>query len=585
MPPLGVGGGDNGPGDSLECDAEVSEFLDEDEQAALLGKGYSQSSVPAVECSGRFQSWRKHGSAVMTSHAEVLSLFCSARYRVPMLVVWITALGGAMHEPAVPYFYLSLGLSAAQIGQAGGILTAGSLLLAPFYGWIFDRHSALLALVLGISLCGGGCLLRALATGPATVLLSAVVMSVDGSFESLVLAYVARDQRITESDNGCKSSCVTKAAVISAFLAQVQLMRIVGRGLYPAWNWSVRRLIRTEHSGDQEPGAGVGSSQLLRYRIVLASCVVPCVIGFFALLWLCCTSAAVAGNPGQIPRGVHIPMQNLPDASRHPDNSRGNGAVHHNRDRFGQPVPIAKSTCIAVALVVALVAQGAVMALTYTLWPLFLRVHYDVDDGGFAPLLFASSVAAVMAVLLAPTLQKHVPGGALQVATIAACTAGVATPAAFAVQCPHSSLLAHTLLVLVSFASVAVLEAALKSAASELASRSCQGSAFGLVASLTGIGSVSANVFGTVLYEHSFAEHSGLDESVSHSVLEHGVTLRSLNGTAATGDQEWWCDHDRGTWATFVSFERIVAGLGGLLPFHVVGVLLLLSASGLALAR
>ena len=208
-----------------------------------------------------------------------------------------------------------------------------------------------------------------------------------------------------------------------------------------------------------------------------------------------------------------------------------------------------------------------------------------MDDQTFAPLLFASSVAAVTAVLLAPTLQKHVRGGALQVATFAACSAGVATPAAFAVQCPRSSLLTHTLLVLVSVASVALLETSLKSAASEIATRSSQGSVFGLVASLTGIGSVSANVFGTVLYEHSFVEHSGLGESVSHSILEHGATLSSLNRSVVADDTEWWCDRDKGTWGVFLSLERTAAGLGGLLPFHVVGVLLLLAGSGLALAR
>ena len=121
------------------------------------------------------------GRSALADHWAAASLFCSPRYRVPMCVVWATALGGAMHEPAVPFFYLSLGLTAAQIGQAGGILTAGSLLLAPVYGWIFDKHSSLLALVIAISLCGGGCLLRALATGPPTVLLAALVMSVDGS--------------------------------------------------------------------------------------------------------------------------------------------------------------------------------------------------------------------------------------------------------------------------------------------------------------------------------------------------------------------------------------------------------------------
>ena len=200
------------------------------ELATLLGPGgagrsAASGALPLLQ--DRCPAWY---GAVMGSHADALSLFCSARYRVPMAVVWFTALGGAMHEPAVPYFYLSLGLSAAQIGQAGGILTAGSLLLAPVYGWLFDKRSAHLALVLAISLCGGGCLLRALATGPGTVLLSAVVMSVDGSFESLVLAYVARDQPVAASGGSRGGGRLTKAAVISAFLVQVQLTRIFGRG-------------------------------------------------------------------------------------------------------------------------------------------------------------------------------------------------------------------------------------------------------------------------------------------------------------------------------------------------------------------
>ena len=53
------------------------------------------------------------------------------------------------------------------------------------------------------------------------------------------------------------------------------IIKAVFSGLYPAWNWSVRRLFRLDDStatGEEEPGVGVGSSQLLRYRIVLASC-------------------------------------------------------------------------------------------------------------------------------------------------------------------------------------------------------------------------------------------------------------------------------------------------------------------------
>lgn len=552
------------------------------ERATLLG-GVVQPGTGG-SAAGRSLSQRRPGSwwgAVMGSHADAFALFCSPQYRVPMSVVWFTALGGAMHEPAVPYFYLSLGLSAAQIGQAGGIMTAGSLLLAPVYGWIFDKKSALLALVLGISMCGGGCLLRALAVGPQTVLLSALVMSVDGSFESLVLAYVARDQPVTAS-GGFHVGRLTKGGVISAFLVQAQLTRMAGRALYPAWNWAVRRLFLMEGSAALQPGApgakpgvGVGVSQLLRYRIVLASCVVPCVVGFVALLWLCC------GPSGRVEARVVAGMAR-PAAIKLDANPSSKAAA-----ATGSPTKQRASTltCIAVALVVALMAQGAVSALTYTLWPLFLRVHFDVDDDGFAPLLLVSSVSSATAVLLASTVQARVRGGALSVAAVAAGCAGLATPAAFAVQCPRgissSALPWHTVLILISVTAVAVLDTSLKSAASELAPRSWQGSAFGVAASLSGIGSVTANVFGTMLYEHSLAEHSNLGQDVAHGVLEHGHTLS--NGTAYMTADTWSCGAEGEGWA--MAAERVAAGLGGLLPFHVVGALLLVAASGLLIAR
>ena len=562
------------------ADGAAADLVDSNERATLLGNPVQPGSGSAAGWAlGQRLPAGSWYSTVMGSHADALSLFCSPQYRVPMCVVWFTALGGAMHEPAVPFFYLSLGLSAAQIGQAGGILTAGSLLLAPVYGWIFDKRSALLALVLAISLCGGGCLLRALATGPHTVLLSALVMSVDGSFESLVLAYVARDQPVTAS-GGFHGGRLTKGGVISAFLVQVQLTRMAGRALYPAWNWAVKRLFLMEGSSALEPGdpgVGVGVSQLVRYRIVLASCVVPCVIGFVALLWLWCGASGTAemARPAGIPMGAMPSSKAAPAAGSPTKQQAGNDG----RKRA------TTSTCVAVALVVALMAQGAVSALMYTIWPLFLRVHFDVDDDGFAPLLLVSSVASAAAVLLAPTMLARARGGALTVAAIAACCAGLATPAAFAVQCPRgsssSALPWHTLLILISVAAAALLDTSLKSAASELAPRSWQGSAFGVAASLSGVGSVTANVFGTMLYEHSLAEHSDLGEDIAHGVLEHGHTLS--NATAGVAGDSWSCGTEGEGWVMAV--ERAAVGLGGLLPFNVVAALLLLAASGLVLAR
>jgi hypothetical protein len=107
--------------------------------------------------------------------------------------------------------------------------------------------------------------------------------------------------------------------------------------------------------------------------------------------------------------------------------------------------------------------------------------------------------------------------------------------------------------------------------------------AFGAAASLSGVGSVVANVLGTMMYEHSLAEHSNLREDVAHGVVEHGHTLSKNTTGEAASDTSWTCGLDGEGWA--MALERVAVGLGGLLPFHVVGALLLLAASGLALAR
>ena len=501
---------------------------------------------------GRAPGWGARGSA-LADHWAAASLFCSPRYRVPMCVVWATALGGAMHEPAVPFFYLSLGLTAAQIGQAGGILTAGSLLLAPVYGWIFDKHSSLLALVIAISLCGGGCLLRALATGPPTVLLAALVMSVDGSFESLVLAFVARDQPAKAGGGVHGGLC--KGAVISAFLFQVQACRIAGRGLYPAWNWGVRAVLGTRDDDEEahEPGVGVGASQLLRYRIVLASCVVPCVLGFVALLLLClgrCPAPPTTPTP--------VAMAAVPAADRGGSGQQAAGVAARRRGG---------GWCAGAALGVSLFAQGAVTALTYTVWPLFLRAHFRLDDDGFAPLLLASSLAAALAVLAVPSLQRWLRGGAMRSAAIAATGAGLLTPLAFAVQCPASALPLHSALTLLGIGCAAWLDTALKSAASESLPRGWQGSVFGAAASLTGLGSVTANVLGTMLYQNSFASIS------SHQANASQAEAAALAGPVDCGGGGLW-----------VGVERAAVGAGGELPFQLIGALLLVAASGLVLA-
>jgi hypothetical protein len=578
---------DGCPFSSSEEDDDADEKVAE--RTALLEKGRGAVHAPRRRSPKDLDS--SCARAAAAEQLAVLRLFCLPKFRLPMSVVWATAFGGAMHEPAVPFFYLGLGLSAAQIGQAGGILTTGSLLLSPLYGWLFDKKSAELALVIAISLCGGGCLLRALATGPNTVLLAALVMSVDGSFESLVLAYVVRDVGASSSSPASRPP-VQKGAVISAFLVQIQLVRIAGRSLYPAWNWLVRVGFGVDEASDDAAaaaaaaelaaGGGGGSGslrQLLRFRLVLGSCVVPCLVGFFMLLCHYFGSCECGGgSSGGKAATVSVRLKSLA-ASKQQTNTDTSPAT---ADSLGTsdaaaPRPRAAPTAVVVCvLAYALMAQGASAALLAVLWPLFLHEHFAITDTSFAPLLLVASLSSAAALAAAATVQRRL-GGPMRAAALASCGVGLGAPAAFATQCP-GSLALHTALFLPTAACVALLEASLKAAASELAPRTWQGSTFGVVASLIGAGSVLASVGGSVLYEHSLGpplrDDSG-GEQLATAVSGEAVAA------AAAGVMI-----DDGHWSTCDSnlpLGELALGLGGLLPFLVVGGASVVAACGLLL--
>ena len=74
----------------------------ESEQRSLL-RGRLPSSAAAAAA-----ALPKPGSGMLAEQAAVVALFWG-RFRIPMLAVWSTAFGGALHEPAVPFFYLMLG--------------------------------------------------------------------------------------------------------------------------------------------------------------------------------------------------------------------------------------------------------------------------------------------------------------------------------------------------------------------------------------------------------------------------------------------------------------------------------------------
>eukprot|EP01047_Picozoa_sp_COSAG01_P057664 COSAG01_NODE_6695_length_3539_cov_7.099419_1_plen_304_part_00 len=257
----------------------------------------------------------------------------------------------------------------------------------------------------------------------------------------------------------------------------------------------------------------------------------------------------------------------------------------------------------------ALLAQGATSALLWTLWPLWLRLHFRTGDIGFAPLLFLASVAAIAALAAAPAW-RATTGSARRAAALSCFAAGVLAPLAFAMQC-SGGFTAHVALLLGCVLSLTMLEASLKVYVSEIAPRSWQGSALGVAASCVGVGALLANIVGTLLYEASIPTGIGAEDNLRtwppilprSSILDMFVWLAfsiltgrlivepqqltpacagaRVGGQAMVNAQGALCGAGSSWLAWGAWFESLAMGGGGLLPFTLAGMLLTISAAGL----
>ena len=117
------------------------------------------------------------------------------------------------------------------------------------------------------TLCGIGCTLRGFATGVNAVYAASAMMAVGGaSSDVMVLALLMS-----------RASDKVRPAVVSAFLTQSKVLSLLAKSLYPLWNQFVLHTL------------GV-TDELLRFRIVMATCTVPCIAGFLALFTQCVTA-------------------------------------------------------------------------------------------------------------------------------------------------------------------------------------------------------------------------------------------------------------------------------------------------------
>ena len=181
--------------------------------------------------------------------------------------------------------------------------------------------------------------------------------------------------------------CLACLHVISLVApAQVQALRLAGKGLYPAWVGLVRQ-------------AFAAASPLTHFRLVMGSCVAPCLVGFVVLLAAACghfgdhrlrpnaavaaaaaAAAVVAGGGGVA--GIELQQAGGVTPPAAPGTPAGRAVA---------PGWLAAAAAVAAGLAV----QGGAAALFGTAWPLFVNRHFGWADLEFAPLLLASSLASV----------------------------------------------------------------------------------------------------------------------------------------------------------------------------------------------
>ena len=78
--------------------------------------------------------------------------------RIPIINIWVATFGAALHGPCTTFFLLELGLTTAEIGNGGMLMSLPDLFLAPLYGWALDRFGAYPVICVTAGCCAFGCI-------------------------------------------------------------------------------------------------------------------------------------------------------------------------------------------------------------------------------------------------------------------------------------------------------------------------------------------------------------------------------------------------------------------------------------------
>ena len=425
------------------------------------------------------------------------------RLRGPMLVVWVAIFGGGLHAPVTVFYYKELGLGPKDIGVLSFVVSLG-VYLSPAYGLVQDKLGGFVAMGLAAAFCTLGCLVRGLATGFASLLVGCVIIGLGASnLGSTVLSHVSTH-----------TAPERRSQVIAVFLTQTATLAVVGKALYPAWNYVLEDIV------------GVRDT-LTRYRVHMGVCTFFCVFGTVRLL---AARQHIAGSAAPKADPIATEGAACDDSETGSDDGEG---------RDGGPAggPPGRRLHFAV-LTLPILFQSVARVTVSLVWPLFVADRFGWGTVEFAWVLFASSLLSSLSVACYPTAERvvgrHVGGAALLLAAGVALVAFL--PGAATRACVATHLAATSLLV----ALLAFAEPPLKSAASLYAAPHAQAQAFASINTISGFGEQVGSLGSSWLYHYSrdwgglpVGAHGSLPLIVSAGLLLMGAVITLTHAAAS----------------------------------------------------
>ena len=191
-------------------------------------------------------------------------LFADVRFRAPLLIIWVAAFGGALHDAVTSFYYLALCGDKVAVGRIYSGLSLGGLLLSPLYGAWLDRKGVFWPLCLSSLCCGLGCAVRGLARDVHELYAGVLILGCGaGGLFTLVLTHLSMH-----------SPAESRSAIVSGYVFQCTMLRLLGKGLFPLTNWILLEI------------TGWEPDTLPVYRVHMMSCPLFCLFGIAWLLFV-----------------------------------------------------------------------------------------------------------------------------------------------------------------------------------------------------------------------------------------------------------------------------------------------------------